>query len=85
MNNELIAAIAEDHGLCTKVEGAGYKNDMLWFDGEHFEFAHQIATAERIEIAEAWEQKHGYDKHGVAEWLRSNVKLSTSQQRTEKL
>ena len=23
--------------------------------------------------ASAWEQKHGFDKCGVAEWLRSNV------------
>jgi hypothetical protein len=27
-------------------------------------------------LATQWETTHGFDKHGVAEWLRSNVELS---------
>lgn len=40
-----IASIAQEHGLCTFVPEAGYKDDMLWFDGDKTEFARAIIDA----------------------------------------
>lgn len=32
----------------------------------------EATKAEREACAKRWEESHGFDKHGVAEWLRSN-------------
>ena len=42
MDNDLVVSIAEGHGLCAKIEGAGYKNDAYWFDGELFDSAYEM-------------------------------------------
>ena len=72
MKDELIVAIAKDCGLCTRVADAGYRCDAFWFDESLFDFAEAVADAERVELASAWEQAHGFDKYGVAKWLRTN-------------
>lgn len=45
MTDAEIVKIAEDHGLCTIVEGGNYPNDALWFDGDMIPFARAIIEA----------------------------------------
>jgi hypothetical protein len=52
LTDEQIAAIGEEHGLCTRVEDAAYIADMLWFDGELFTFARAVESAATAPLLE---------------------------------
>ena len=54
-----------------------------WDDGaDHINieaFAALIAAHERKFIAEKWEERYGYDKHGVAEFIRKRANTQEEQ------
>jgi tagatose-1,6-bisphosphate aldolase len=56
-------------------------DDEQWRQHEEFveKFAALVAAHERKFIAEQWEERYGYDKHGVAEFIRKRANTQEKQ------
>ena len=72
-----IIELAKQAGLQTDSAGVwvddGYINDQLEA------FAELVRADEREFIAEKWEKWYGYDKHGVAEFIRKRANTQGEQ------
>jgi len=49
------------------------------FDKRYARFATLVAAHERKFISEQWEERYGYDKHGVAEFIRKRANTQEEQ------
>ena len=73
-----IEALAKLAGL--KLSNGSYWTNVSGTTADLHKFCDVVKAdavkAARDSAALVWELEHGFDKHGVAEWLRSNVELS---------
>jgi hypothetical protein len=70
-----IIEIANESGLTYY----GMGKDRARFIHHLENFAALVAAHERKFIAEQWEKRYGYDKHGVAEFIRKRANTQGEQ------
>lgn len=77
LTDEQIAALGEEHGLCTIVENAGYRANALWFDGPKFDFARAVLALAALPQTEPSLTDEQKALRAVLAWARGSVRTNS--------